>query len=195
MNEMTKLIHCYVINLLTDTKITFKVPPEELTESVSASFEPQEIRGRSAPFFSYNSNGARTVSFTVTLHEEYCAGGIWKTVNQLKALVYPTYSGSIVRPPKCYVRFGSMVGMRAIIENVSVSWEKPYIQDVGKRIVFNKASVSLEFTEYMVNDTHDAYSMEKEGGIRNLSRSSGITDGGLVASDRITGGGRIDTNR
>ena len=164
--EYSELIPCYVINILTGKRIQFKLIPDDLSESLSASFEPQSIRGRSAPFLSYENTGSRTVSFSVTLHEEYCDGGILDTVNKLKALVYPTYVGSIVAAPKCYVRFGNMIGMKAIIESVGVSWEKPILRDANGKSFFAKAEVSLDFTELIDYTVPNAFDIEKSGGFR-----------------------------
>ena len=134
-------ISCYVKNLLTGTTIEFELIPESVTDSNSASFDPQDIRGRSTPIQGYNNSGPRTVSYTVILHDDYCKDGILKTVNALRALTYPAYGGSVT-PPTCYVRFGKMIKMKAITNSVSVNWMTPYRDGV-----FTRAEVTLDFIE------------------------------------------------
>lgn len=134
-------VECYVKNLVTGTTIKFRALPEEFSESVNATFEEQPIRGRSEAYQGYSYSGPHNLSFDVTLHDDLCDDGIQNTVNKLKALVYPDYGGTIISP-KCYVRFGNMVAMKAIISSISVSRNKPYRDGI-----YLSASVSLEFTE------------------------------------------------
>lgn len=155
-------ISCYIIDLLTDTTLRFSLIPDELSETVSASWDTTDIRGRTAPFIGYSGNSARTVSYSLTLHAEYVPNrDILSMVNKLKSLCYPRIEGAIITPPICYVRFGDMVKMRAIVENISVSWEKPIIDNR----VFSKAEVSMEFTQfYSSKDLPTHSSMIKDGG-------------------------------
>lgn len=163
------LIQCYIINLLSDSVIRFRLIPDDFSESLSANYEQQEIRGRSAPFISYNATGARTVSLSVTLYDEFCDEGILPTVNKLKALVYPSYEGSIVLAPKCFVRFGHMIGMRAVVDSVGVNWEKPILFSLDGKQVFNKAEVSLEFTEIINTEIPTVTSIERNGGFTTMT--------------------------
>lgn len=148
MVDPTTLIPCYIVNLLTDKTIKFGVLPEEISESHDASWDSTDVRGRSAPYFGYAGNGARTVSYSITLHSDLCKD-IKNTVNELKKLVYPKYLGSIVNPPYCYVKFGDMVSMRAIVNSVSVSWSGTIIEDCK---YYSTAEVSLEFSELCMNN-------------------------------------------
>lgn len=131
----------YIINLITNTRITFSILPEDISESNQAQFDEQSIRGRSSPLRGYNTSGPRNVSYSLELHDDYCEGGILATVNKLKALSFPTYDG-IVIPPKCYIRIGNMIGMTAVTSSVSVSWKPPF-----RNGVYLCASVSLDFSE------------------------------------------------
>lgn len=148
-------IECYVRNNLTGKNIEFELIPEEISESLAAAFDPQEIRGRSNPIQGYNNSGPRSVEFTVTLHDDYCKDGILNVVNSLKALEYPLYNSYVV-PPNCYVRIGKMIRMQAICTGVNVTWKKPYRQGY-----FINADVSLSFSEVRSNP-QDA--SEVEGG-------------------------------
>lgn len=156
MKDNISRLPCYIINLVTGTRIAFTVIPEDISDSNSAQFDDQSIRGRSTPLKGYSGSGPRSVSYSLDLHDDYCQGGILKTVNKLKALVYPVYGG-VVTPPKCYVRLGNMVGMTAVTNSVNISWKPPY-----RNGVYVCATVSLEFSE-VVKTPYGATDIEKGG--------------------------------
>lgn len=150
-------IPCYIINTLTGNTIEFDVEPDEITESNSSQFDPQDIRGRSSPYQGYNSSGPRTVNFELVLHHDLCKDGILTTVNHLRSLTYPGYGG-VLRAPECVVRLGDMIHMKAIVNDVGITWQKPYRDNV-----YLAATVSLSFTE--VTDTpKSASDIWKNGG-------------------------------
>ncbi len=150
----SRLITCYILNKLTDKTIKFYVIPEEVSESYGASWDSTEVRGRSAPYFGFSGNEARTVSYSITLHADYCKN-LKDIVKELKRLVYPKYAGSIVIPPYCKVKFGSMVDMTAIVNNVSVNWSGTLIDGND---YYSTAEVSIEFTELRTNKIPSAKS-------------------------------------
>ena len=143
MVDPSSLITCYILNKLTDKKIVFKTIPEEVSESYGATWDATDVRGRSAPYYGFAGNESRTVSYSITLHADYC-DNLKQTVKDLKGLVYPKYSGSIVIPPYCYVKFGAMVAMTAIVNSVSVTWSGTLIEGAD---YYSTAEVSIEFTE------------------------------------------------
>jgi hypothetical protein len=132
---------CFVINMLNDDSISFACEPEEITDNNQNNFEAVDVRGRSSPYQGYSHSGPRTISFTLTLHQDLCPMGLLNTINHLKALTYPGYGG-ILEIPKCYVHIGYMISCLAIISEVGVSW-KPPIRDHA----YVQADVSLAFTE------------------------------------------------
>ena len=152
----------YILNQTTGTKIEFDLVPEEISESFAASFESQDIMGRTAPIVGYSSSGPHTVSLNITVHAEMEGGieNMKKKIHQLVALTYPVFSGDLLEPPKCFVRVGNMVGMYGYIESVDVSWEKPYTD-----MVFRKAEVSLSVNEIrnMADDCLSASDVESGG--------------------------------
>ena len=150
-------IPCYIINTLTGNTIEFDVEPDEITESNTASFDPQDIRGRSSPYQGYNSSGPRNISFELVLHQDLCKDGILNTVNHLKSLVYPGYGG-VLRAPECMIRLGNMIHCKAIVTDVGVTWQKPYRDNV-----YLAASVSLSFNEITDNPQSSADIWSKGG--------------------------------
>ena len=156
--QITKeYIPCYIINLVTGTTIEFDITPDSIEDSNSASFDAQGIRGRSSPYQGYSESGPRTVSYSVTLHHDLCKDGLLNTINKLKALTYPEYGG-VLQLPQCLIRVGDMIHCRAIVGDVSVSWNKP-MRD-GLYLV---AEVNLSFTE-VVDRPYGASEIESKGG-------------------------------
>lgn len=133
-------ITAVIVNLITGSVIELVHIPEEVEEANSSSFSEVNIQGRSSPILGYEGSGPRTVSFTIQLHDDYCPEGIVKTVQKLKALTYPYYAPSLIRPPKCYVRLGNFLKIIGVCNDVSVNWKKPYRDGV-----FIYADVSLSF--------------------------------------------------
>lgn len=131
----------YVVNLLNNEVIHLDLLPEEITEGNSASFETQNIRGRSSPYQGYSGSGPRTVGCNFTLHDDLCEYGLLNTVNKFKSLVYPDYNG-ILEAPNCMIRFGDMFHMKAILTNIDVSWKTPY-----RNGIYLVANIGLNFVE------------------------------------------------
>ena len=144
MNPLpSSYIECYIINLLNNTTIKFVTLPEDLNESYSGGMNPQEVLGRTTPYFTYNNNDARSVSYSIRLHEDVCKD-MMVVIDELKRLVYPRYVGSVVDPPYCYVKFGDMVNMKAIVSDVSLDWGDTIIEGTSH---FARCDVSLSFLE------------------------------------------------
>lgn len=134
-------IPCYIINLLLGQTIEFECEPEEISDNVSAQYDQQEVRGRSTPYQGYNDSGPREINFSVVLHDDLCKNGILATVNHLKSLAYPEYSG-VLLAPQSLIRIGDMINTKAIITSVGVSWSKPF-----RNGVYVTATVDISASE------------------------------------------------
>lgn len=146
------LITCYIYNMLNNQKIQFKTLPEDINESYSAEWQQTDIMGRSAPYIAYISNPARSVDYSVVLNRDILGDeGYKNTIDGLKKLVYPNYVGnSIVAAPYCYVRFGYIVKMFAVVESVSLSWSGTIIGDENSNAneaMYSQCECSLSFIE------------------------------------------------
>ena len=141
--------------------LQFRTIPDGVNENYSAEWTSQDIMGRSAPYLAYMGNPARTVDYTVTLDRNIMGDPDFQNViNDCKKLVYPKYTGGgIVVPPYCYIRFGGMVKMFAVVDSVGVSWSGPVIatakdnpyattesKDPNKNL-FAQCELSFSFTE------------------------------------------------
>lgn len=142
------LVTCFVRNMLTQDIIYFKAPPDSISETFSASFDPTEVRGRSAPYYGYAGNDARSVSYSVTLLEDVLGDAYMSTINKLRALVYPEYSGSLVIPPCCKIQLGDMVKASStnvfIVNSVGVEWSGVFLEGSNH---YSQAEISFDLTE------------------------------------------------
>ena len=109
----------------TGTDIIFPVMPQNVSESVSANFNQQEIVGASRPRIVYSSTAAKTITLSLqNLTEDYLAPGfnrLYDYVRALQALAYPEYEGGVVKPPDLTLFMGDRI-MSCVCTNVSVSW-------------------------------------------------------------------------
>lgn len=154
-------IPCYIVNAVTGDTIEFDCEPESFDESNSNNFDMQDIRGRSNPFQGYNNSGPRTISFTLPLHDDLCKLGILNTVNKLRALVYPGYEGDVLVPPVVLFRIGDMFNCKCIVNDVSISWQKPY-----RNNVYTYAEANISLTE-VVDRPFSATEISANGGFLN----------------------------
>ena len=149
-NPPSEYITCYIYNMITGEMIEFVTLPDSVSETFSASWNSHEVLGRSAPYYNYSGNDARSVSYGVKLFKDALGEDFIKVVRQIESLVYPQYTGSLAIPPYCYVRFGGMVKMFAIVNSVSVQWGDTIIADDfvdANENTFSTADISIDFTE------------------------------------------------
>lgn len=147
------IVSCYIINYLNGDTIIFATLPEDMSENYTTEWNSQTPMGRSAPFISYQNNGSRTVDFSVKLHYDICPD-MMDVVKRLKGFTYPKYNGSLVQPPFCYVHFGNMVNMKAVINSISFQWDGTLSSDeimnqpTGS---FTSCNISFNFTELRID--------------------------------------------
>ena len=109
----------------------YGILPDEFSESHTAAFTPMDIRSRSGPVFAYSNGGARELSFTFDVHEDYLAaynGGkadIREYAAAFKSLTYPEYMGTHVVPPEMLLRVGTFIRFKGFCTSASVTWKRP----------------------------------------------------------------------
>lgn len=126
------------------TNVTFDPPqsiefygllPDTIEESHSANFNPFQIMSRSGEIQAYAGGSGRTIELDIEVHEDYLAGynggkaDIRDYAAQFKALTYPEYEGTRVRPPEVLLRVGSFINFHGICTSASVTWKKPIRND------------------------------------------------------------------
>lgn len=132
----------YIMNLATTSIIEFHLP-SELSDSMSANFESQNVRGRSAQYHGYNDSGPRNISFSIELQADYCKEEFNITIAKLKALTYPVYTNGVIYP-SCVIKLGNVLTGQFIINSVGVSYDG---QAPERDHLYTKATISIDAVE------------------------------------------------
>lgn len=136
----------------TDTKIIIPVDPDTLQDSMSANFASSSPLSRSAPIYSYQNSGPRSVQVSFTLHRDLCReynpGGedaVDQLITNLDQMVLPDYNsvGKVVNPPVVSLKVRDEIFIRGIVTTTSHTFNLPIINYDGKD---KYALVSLSFS-------------------------------------------------
>lgn len=151
------------------------VDPESITDSMSAGWASSTPLSRSAPIYSYQNSGPRTVQFSFSLHRdlmnEFNLGeedAVEKLINELEACVLPDYneSGKIVNPPIVSVQLRNEIYIKGIVGSVSKTFHLPIINYNGKDkyalvdISFQVSEVT-PYSASIINDGNNVGSFRK----------------------------------
>lgn len=150
----------YIINLATNTWVPLPVLPESVSEAVSAQWTDTSIIGRSASYRSYQGTSNRTVNFNLKLHMDLLSDlsnsnlDLTAITDYLKALTYPEYSKSELRPPVVILKLADVIKLRGTCDSVNVTYELPLktmmkYRHTGK-LMYSQCTVSFQFTEVPV---------------------------------------------
>ena len=160
--------------------------PEQISDSMTSTFQSESALSRSAPVFTYSNSGPRSVNVEFDLHRDMMDAVninisnmnvmpigddyVDTLIRYLQACAVPKYSlyssgAKAVEPPWVAIKFGETVFIKGIINgNVSVTWKKPILAD-------NKyAMANVQFTVYET-DPYDAVSVAQKGSFRGLTRT------------------------
>lgn len=164
--------------------------PESLSDSLKATFSEENALARTAPVFSYNNSGPRTVStVSLTLHRDMMEGLNFNVSNlkdnvvdftgedyidvllkYLQAAALPRYneysSGSkTVIPPMVAIRFGNDIFIKGVVTgNVAINYRKPILWNDKYAV----ADISFSVSEV---DPYDADTVVEEGSFRGVVRA------------------------
>lgn len=142
----------YVIFHHTGKRIIIPVDPETIADNMGASFASSTPLSRSAPIFSYQNSGPRSVQVSFTLHRDLCnqfnpgaEDSVEELITNLDQMVLPDYNaaGKIVNPPVVSLKIRDEVFIKGIVRNVSHTYNIPIIKYGDK---FKYAVVSLQFS-------------------------------------------------
>ena len=154
--------------------------PESLTDTLSVSFNQTNVLARSAPIFSYQYSGPRSIAITLSLHRdmmydlnegfsnvnvEIGDDYVDTLINYLQSIALPKYSATskMINPPMIAIRFGNDTFIKGVVVGgVSLTKQLPILSD-GKY-----ARVQVTFTVYEV-DPYDAETIINKGTLRGLS--------------------------
>lgn len=186
-----KLPDCYIYLYHTDEYFILPQYPETLNDQLESTFSSQNSLSRTAPVYSYNNSGPRTVQITLKLHRDMmnsfntgaarirynASGGLIETVindddyvdllaKKLQAVALPRYKASdkLVSPPMVAVRFGETLFIKGVVASggVSVTYGLPLLSN-------NKyADVTIQFSVSEIQP-YDADSVGRLGSLRGIT--------------------------
>lgn len=185
-----KLPECYIYLYHTDEYFILPQYPDTLQDQIDSNFSSQNALARTAPVYSYNNSGPRTIQITLKLHRDMMnnfntgaarikyntADGEVETrinnddyvdllIKKLQSIALPRYKASdkLVNPPMVAVRFGDAVFIKGIVQGgVSVVYDLPIL-------VNNKyAQATISFTVSEIQP-YDADSVGKLGSLRGIT--------------------------
>lgn len=174
----------------TGLGIIIPVDPESISDSMSASFPSQTPLSRSAPIYSYQNSGPRTVSVNFTVHRDLCNeynnlgyDAVDVLINNLDQAVLPDYNsmGKIVNPPVVSLKLRDDIFIKGVVSTMSHTFSLPIINYGGK----NKyAVVGFNFSVNEITP-YSASILPTIGQYRNVSGITSAPNGGV--SNTITG--------
>jgi hypothetical protein len=177
------MIDNYVYLYHTNTFIIIPTYPETVVDSMNASFASSTPLSRSAPIFSYQNSGPRTVQFSLRLQREMMTQINWTRstanvplgddyvdvlIRELQAAALPKYNNSskMVDPPIVAVRFGSDIFCKGIVQGgVSTTYDLPIITDKLGNDKYSIVGISFTLNEI---DPYDATTVMSAGSYRGL---------------------------
>lgn len=153
---------------------------DSVQENFQINWSTTNILGRSAPIYSFQNAGPRTLQVTFTLHRDM----MWQInhgvstaqlalgddyvdtlIKDLQACVLPDYDSTskAVNPPVIAMRIGNDIFIKGIITgNLGYTWMYPILEN-GK---YSNLSISFTISEI---DPYDARLVRRVGSYRNVS--------------------------
>ena len=154
--------------------IIIPVDPDAISDSTSASFPSSTPLSRSAPIYSYQNSGPRSVGVNFTVHRDLCneynnlsQDAVDLLINNLDQAVLPDYNsaGKIVNPPVVSLKLRDDIFIKGIVTTMSHTFSLPIINYNGK----NKyAVVGFNFSVQEVTP-YSASILPRIGQYRNVS--------------------------
>lgn len=175
------MVDNYIYLYHTDTLIVVPGYADSITDTMEAHFSPSDLLARSAPIFSYQNSGPRSIDVKFDLHRDMMQQinyGVSNAkvnltddyvdimIREIQAIVLPSYNTAekMVNPPMVAVRLGNDVFIKGIVRNVGVTYNYP-IDRNGRYTLIN---IAFSVTEV---DPYDAETVMQQGSFRGLSTS------------------------
>jgi len=152
--------YCYIIDRKDESRLSFQLMPDSITENKSALYNEIPIIGRSLPYLGYSSSSSRAISLSlqfVALNSmgsggKYTVGWVQEQVRWLESKVYPEYLDKFTFPPRMLnLVVGSVIGLQCVMTNCTTSWLGPWDANEVMASPF-RAVVDCSFQEAGMND-------------------------------------------
>ena len=182
------------------------VDPDAITDSMSVSFAENMPLSRSAPIYSYQNSGPRSVQFQFTLHRDLVRelnpemqiegeDPVDALITWLDAIVLPDYDSAnkIVNPPLVSVKIRDEIYIKGVVTgNVGVTYGLPLINyGTADKALYKYAMVTISFGVNEITP-YSASILPKVGG--KFRQSSGMSDTSGASSSSSNIGGNAGTS-
>lgn len=211
-NSKVKLIENYIYFYHLEKFCILPMYPDSISDNLNSTFGSTTALSRTAPVFTYQNSGPRTVSISLKMHRDLMNDintgvsnlkpdvvdfrgddYIDTLIKYLQAAALPRYniysSGSkSVIPPMVAIRFGNDIFIKGVVNGgVQVQYEKPIL--VGSKY----AQVTVSFT-VSETDPYDADTILAEGSFRGVTRAfkDGIYKSNYVGPNLTTDNGNAN---
>jgi len=169
------------ISHLEEGKKFWKLPtwPDEISDTMQSNFQQTNALGRTAPVFTFNNAGPRTVQISIPLHRDIMDDintGISNSklgegedyvdnlLKALQAIALPKYNvqNKAVEPPLIALRLSNEIFIKGVLSSsIGLSFKKPILSN-GKYAVVD---LSLSISEI---DPYDSTTVFENGGFRGV---------------------------
>ena len=193
---------CYVTLHHINKTFILPVDPDAVSDNMNVSFAENNPLSRSAPIYSYQNSGPRTVQATWTLHRDLCrefnselaqAGEdpVDLLVTNLDALALPDYNAAnkIVNPPLVSLKIRDEIYIKGVVTgSVGLTYNLPIINyGTETSPSFKYAVVTISFGVSEITP-YSASILPQVGGkfrvpYNIVSTSSAGTSGGWAVGD------------
>lgn len=176
------MIDNYVYLYHTDTLIALPVYPESIQDSMTTTYTSNTPLSSSAPIFSFQSSGPRSLQINLPLHRDMMNqintassklnvpelgedDYVDILVKQLQAAALPKFSAAdkMVNPPIVAIRFGTDIFCKGVVSGGVTTTHHGSILRTNK---YSQVDVSFTINEV---DPYDAEFVMLSGGYRGLS--------------------------
>lgn len=136
---------CYIQDINTKEMVTFNIEkPQGYTDSYTANFQQQDVRGRSSPFQSYTNSGPRQITFSILLSLDY-RRELAEHTNKVRSILKPySKSSGLIVPPRVKVVIGKALNITAIPVSFSAEWSEGYKEGVYRICTWNFTFTEVE---------------------------------------------------
>lgn len=182
LGKVFSMIDNYVYIYHTSTLLAIPTYPETLNDTMSVNYNPTHPLSRSAPIYTYQNSGPRSMEISLALHRDMMnqintkesrlavksleeSDYVDILINELQSIALPRYAHleKMVNPPMVAVRFGNELFCKGVVTgSVGVTYSGPILR------TDKYALVNVTFTINEV-DPYDADTVRLVGGFRGLS--------------------------
>lgn len=163
----------YIIFHHTGKSFVIPVDPDSIADQMSASFATNYPLSRSAPIYSYQNSGPRTVQVSFTLHRDLCKefnpgskDMVEELITNLEGLVLPDYEAAnkVVNPPIVSMKIRDEIYIKGVVTGgIGKTFNLPLLNYDGE---YKYALVSLNFSISEVEPQTASILPSRKGGRR-----------------------------